>query len=107
MCLWSAGVIREHPEIVGQIVKTHIRASDFARQNLNETAEIYARKNSANVEEIKASLRDWDGDFVTDPNVIISPARLCTHPGRVCGYIKKSLTQGDLFDLTFYKKVKG
>ncbi len=23
------------------------------------------------------------------------------------GYIKKSLTQGDLFDLTFYKKVKG
>ena len=69
----SGKMIREHPEIVGQIVKTHIRASDFARQNLNETAEIYARKNSANVEEIKASLRDWDGDFVTDPNVIISP----------------------------------
>ncbi len=103
----SGKLIREHPEIVEQIVKTHIRASDFARQNLNETAEIYARKNSANVEEIKASLRDWDGDFVTDPNVIISPVLDYARIQYELGYIKKSLTQGDLFDLTFYKKVKG
>jgi NitT/TauT family transport system substrate-binding protein len=103
----SGKLIREHPEIVEQIVKTHIRASDFARQNLNETAEIYARKNSANVEEIKASLRDWDGDFVTDPNVIINPVLDYARIQYELGYIKKSLTQGDLFDLTFYKKVKG
>ena len=103
----SGKLIREHPEIVEQIVKTHIRASDFAKQNLDETAEIYARKNSANVEEIKASLRDWDGDFVTDPNVIINPVLDYARIQYELGYIKKSLTQGDLFDLTFYKKVKG
>ncbi|HET6580444.1 MAG TPA: ABC transporter substrate-binding protein [Methanoregula sp.] len=103
----SGKMIREHPEIVEQIVKTHIRASDFARQNLNETAEIYARKNSANVEEIKASLRDWDGDFVTDPNVIISPVLDYARIQYELGYIKKSLTQNDLFDLSFYAKVKG
>ncbi len=103
----SGKLIREHPEIVGQIVKTHIRASDFARQNLNETAEIYARKNSANVEEIKASLRDWDGDFVTDPNVIINPVLDYARIQYDLGYIKKSLTQSDLFDLSFYAKVKG
>jgi len=103
----SGKLIREHPEVVEQIIKTHIRASDFARQNLNETAEIYARKNSANVEEIKASLRDWDGDFVTDPNVIISPVLDYARIQYELGYIKKSLTQGDLFDLTFYQKVKG
>jgi NitT/TauT family transport system substrate-binding protein len=103
----SGKLIREHPEIVEQIVKTHIRASDFASQNLDETAEIYARKNNANVDEIKASLRDWDGDFVTDPNVIISPVLDYARIQYELGYIKKSLTQGDLFDLTFYQKVKG
>jgi len=103
----SGKLIREHPEIVEQIVKTHIRASDFASQNLNETAEIYARKNSASVEEIKASLRDWDGDFVTEPNVIISPVLDYARIQYELGYIKKSLTQSELFDLTFYKKVKG
>jgi NitT/TauT family transport system substrate-binding protein len=102
----SGKLIREHPEVVEQIIKTHIRASDFASQNLNETAEIYARKSSANVEEIKASLRDWDGDFVTDPNVIISPVMDYARIQYDLGYIKKSLTQSDLFDLTFYGKVK-
>lgn len=103
----SGKLIREHPEIVEQIVKTHIRASDFASRNLDETAEIYARKNSANVDEIKASLRDWDGDFVTDPNVIISPVLDYARIQYELGYIKKSLTQSDLFDLTFFAKVKG
>jgi len=103
----SGKLIREHPEIVEQIVKTHIRASDYASQNLNETAEIYAKKNSAKIDEVKASLIDWDGDFVTDPNVIIGPVMDYAKIQYDLGYIKKPLTQSDLFDLSFYKKVKG
>ena len=103
----SGKLIREHPEIVEQIVKTHIRASEYASQNLDETAVIYAKKTGAKVEDVKASLNDWDGTFVTDPNVIISPVLDYAKIQYELGYIKKPLTQSDLFDLSFYKKVKG
>lgn len=99
----SGKLIREHPEIVEQVVKTHIRASEFAGENINETAEIYAKKTGAKIDEVKASLREWDGDFVTDPNVIIGPVLDYAKIQYDLGYIKKSLTQSDLFDLAFYK----
>jgi NitT/TauT family transport system substrate-binding protein len=103
----SGKLIREHPEVVEQVVKTHIRASEYAGNNLNETAEIYAKKTGAKVDDVKASLRDWDGDFVTDPNVIITPVLDYAKIQYELGYIKKPLTQSDLFDLSFYKKIKG
>ncbi|MCX6691857.1 MAG: ABC transporter substrate-binding protein [Methanoregula sp.] len=103
----SGKLIREHPEIVEQIVKTHIKASDFAIKNPDETAAIYAKKNSAKIEDVKASLRDWDGDFVTDPSIIISPVMDYAKIQYDLKYIKNPLTQDQLFDLTFYKKVKG
>jgi NitT/TauT family transport system substrate-binding protein len=68
---------------------------------------IYAKKTSAKVEDVKASLKDWDGTFVTDPNVIISPVLDYAKFQYDLGYIKKPLAQSDLFDLSFYKKVKG
>jgi PKD repeat protein len=64
--------LKEHPEIVVQLIKTHIKASNYAMQNLNETADIYAKRNNAKVEDIRASLRDWDGSFVTDPNATVT-----------------------------------
>jgi NitT/TauT family transport system substrate-binding protein len=103
----SGKLIREHPEIVEQIVKTHIRASEYASNNLNETAEIYAKKTGAKVEDVKASLKDWDGTFVTDPNVIIDPVMDYAQIQYQLGYIKKPLSQSDLFDLSFYKTAKG
>ena len=103
----SGKLIREHPEIVEQIVKTHIRASEYASNNPDETAAIYAKKTSAKIEDVKASLKDWDGTFVTDPNVIISPVLDYAKIQYELGYIKKPLTQSDLFDLSFYKNVKG
>ncbi|MDD1719469.1 MAG: ABC transporter substrate-binding protein [Methanoregulaceae archaeon] len=104
----SGKLIREHPDIVTQIVKTHIRASEFAanKSNLDETAGIYARKNSANVDEIRKSLQEWDGTFVTDPNVIIKSVLDYAKIQYELGYIKTPLTQDQLFDLSFYQKAK-
>jgi NitT/TauT family transport system substrate-binding protein len=103
----SGKLIREHPDIVEQIVKTHIRASEFASNNLDETAAIYAKKTNAKVEDVKASLKDWDGTFITDPNVIIDPVMDYAQIQYELGYIKKPLSQSDLFDLSFYKTAKG
>jgi NitT/TauT family transport system substrate-binding protein len=100
----SGNLIREHPEIVEQIIKTHINATEFAIQDSDGAAAIYAAKTGANSEVVKESFKNWDGAFVTDPAVIVDPVMDYAQIQYELGYIKKPLTQDDLFDLSFYKK---
>jgi NitT/TauT family transport system substrate-binding protein len=100
----SGELIREHPEIAEQIIRTHIRATEFAVQNPDETAAIYAAKTGADVEVVKESLKNWDGAFVTDPVVIVEPVMDYAEIQYELGYIKKPLTQDELFDLRLYQK---
>ena len=100
----SGNLIREHPEIVEQIIKTHINATEFAIQDPDGAAAIYAAKTGANGEVVKESFKNWDGAFITDPAVIVGPVMDYAQIQYQLGYIKKPLTQDDLFDLSFYKK---
>jgi NitT/TauT family transport system substrate-binding protein len=56
------------------------------------------------VEVVKESLKNWDGAFVTDPAVIVDPVMDYAEIQYELGYIKKPLTQDELFDLTLYQK---
>jgi NitT/TauT family transport system substrate-binding protein len=100
----SGKLIREHPEIVRQIIKTNDKAVLYNEQNLDEAAVIYADKTGSKLEDVKASLKEWDGNWASDPNIIISPVVDYARIQYDLGYIKKPLTQADLFDLSFYKK---
>ena len=100
----SGKLIREHPEIVEQIIRTHLKATEFAVQNTDEAAEIYAAKTGADVEVVKNSFRTWDGSFVTDPAAIVDPVMDYAQIQYELGYIKQPLTQDELFDLTLYQK---
>jgi NitT/TauT family transport system substrate-binding protein len=103
----SGKLIREHPEIVEQILKTHMKAIDYIAQNPDDAAAIYAKKTSAKLDDVKASLKEWDGSFAADPNLIVAPVMDYAKIQYDLKYIKNPLTQDQLFDLTFYKKVKG
>ena len=100
----SDQLIREHPELVEQIIRTHIRATEFANQNPDEAAMIYSAKTGLDVDIVRESLKDWDGAFVTDPAAIVAPVMDYAQIQYELGYIEKPLTQDDLFDLTLYKK---
>jgi len=100
----SGKLIREHPEIVQQILKTHEKAVDYNEKNLDEAAAIFAKKTGAKLDDVKASLKTWDGKFVTDPNVIVDPVLDYAKIQYDLGYIKTPLTKDQLFDLSFYKK---
>jgi len=102
----SGSLIREHPEIVEQIVKTHIRATEYNLEHQDEAASLYAAKTGQNVETVKASFRDWDGTWTADPNVITTSVVEYTNLQYELGYISKPLTQDDLFDLSFYEKAR-
>ena len=99
----SGKLIRENPEIVEQIIRTHVNATEFAVANPDEAAAIYAAKTGADVNVVKESFRNWDGAFVTDPAAIVDPVMDYAEIQYELGYIKKPLTQDDLFDLTFYR----
>jgi len=102
----SGSLIREHPEIVEQVVRTHIRATEYNLENPDEAASIYSAKTGQNVETVKASFRDWDGTWTADPNVITTSVVEYTNLQYELGYIDKPLTEDDLFDLSFYEKAR-
>ena len=100
----SGKLIREHPEIVSQILKTNEKAVAFNIQNSDEAAAIYATKTGAKVEDVKASLKEWDGNWATDPAPIVDSVLDYAKIQYNLGYIKTPLTKDQLFDLSFYKK---
>jgi NitT/TauT family transport system substrate-binding protein len=100
----SGKMIREHPEIVRQILKTNDRAVAYNQQNPEEAAKIYATKTGAKLEDVKASLQEWDGNWNSDPNLIVAPVLDYARIQYDLGYIKAPLTKDQIFDLTFYKK---
>ena len=102
----SGSLIREHPEIVEQVVKTHINATEYNLEHPDEAASIYSGKTGQNVETVKASFRDWDGTWIADPKVITTSVVEYTNLQYELGYINKPLTQDDLFDLSFYEKAR-
>jgi NitT/TauT family transport system substrate-binding protein len=104
--LISGKLIREHPDLVNQIVKTHIKATNYVYSNPEEAAKIYVAKTKQNLTVVENSMRDWDGKWISDPNVQISSTLEYAKVDKDLGYINKTLTSADLFDTTFYEKAK-
>ncbi|MFY9800367.1 MAG: ABC transporter substrate-binding protein [Methanoregula sp.] len=100
----SGKLIREHPEIVRQIIKTNDKAVAWNQQNLDEAAQIYSTRTGASLADVKASLTEWDGSWASDPNVIVEPVLDYAKIQYELGFIKKPLTKDEIFDLTFYQK---
>ena len=100
----SGKLIREHPEIVRQIIKTNDKAVAWNQQNLDEAAQIYSTKTGASLADVKASLAEWDGSWASDPNVIVEPVLDYAKIQYDLGFIKKPLTKDEISDLTFYQK---
>src|SRR5512136_294027 len=94
----SGKLIRERPDIVRQIVKTNDKAVLYNEQNLDEAAAIFANKTGTKLVDVNASLNEWDGNWSSDPNIIISPVLDYAKIQYDLGYIKKPLTRDDLFD---------
>jgi len=100
----SGKLIRERPDIVRQIVKTNDKAVLYNEQNLDEAAAIFAKKTGSKLEDVKDSLNEWDGNWASDPNIIINSVLDYAKIQYDSGIIKKPLTKDDLFDLSFYQK---
>ncbi|MDN7024220.1 ABC transporter substrate-binding protein [Methanoculleus sp. FWC-SCC1] len=102
--LVSGKLIREQPDLVTEIVKTHVRATDYSLANKDEAATTYAAKTGQDVAIVKKSFAEWDGTWVYDPNLITDSVVSYTQIQYDLGYVNKPLTKDEIFDLSFYEK---
>lgn len=105
--LVSEKLIKDHPDLVEQIVKTHINATNYINANPEEAAKIFVKKvKGQNLTVAEASIKNWDGKWVSDPNLQVPSTIEYAKLDKTLGYINKTLTQDDIFDTSFYIKAK-
>jgi len=107
-CLVVSGdLIENHPEMVEEIIRIHIKATDYVNANQNESARIFADKIGYDFDQVEYSFETWDGKWITDPHTILNDAIEFAKVDYDLGYIDRVLTAEDLFDTSFYDKVTG
>jgi NitT/TauT family transport system substrate-binding protein len=104
--LISGKLIREHPDLVNQIIKTHIKATNYVNANPEDAAKIFANRTKQKLTVVEASMKNWDGKWVSDPAVEVSSTVQYAKVDKDLGYFNKTLTKEDLFDTSFYEKAK-
>jgi NitT/TauT family transport system substrate-binding protein len=98
--------IRDHPDLVVQIIRTHINATDYANAHTRETAAIYANRIEDNLSTIEYSIRTWDGEWISDPHVEIPSALEYATVDYQLNYTSRQLSEGGLFNTSLYDKVR-
>ncbi|MCC7575760.1 MAG: ABC transporter substrate-binding protein [Methanomethylovorans sp.] len=102
----SGNLIRDHPEVVEKIVETHVQATEYNNAHPDEAAQIYAADQQMDIKIVQNSIKDWDGTWVADPHLIVNSTVDYANIQYELGYIKKPLTEKDIFDMSFYDSLQ-
>jgi NitT/TauT family transport system substrate-binding protein len=100
--LVSGKLLREQPDLVDQIIKTHIKATEYVNSNPEEAAQIYSLRTKQDITVVEASIKRWDGEWVSNPVIQIPSTLEYAKVDQQLGYINKTLSKDDLFDTSFY-----
>ena len=109
----SEEMMRDHPDIVTQIIKTHINATEYVNDHPEEAAEIFAKWQGADAATIKHSMSITDGRWIHDPHLGVESsleyARVIYELNRERYETKgiAPLTEEDIFDTHFYDNIMG
>ena len=106
-CLVVSGkLMREEPKLVEQIIKIHIRATEYINENPERAALIYSAKTGQNLTMVQHSIENWDGAWISDPHEMIPSVVEYAKVDYELGYTgDKLLTEDDLFETSFYDRV--
>jgi len=98
----SGKLMRENPDLVKQIIRTHIRATEYINKHPDEAAEIYAERTGQDLDQVKRSIDEWDGKWISDPNIQVSSTVEYASIDFELNYTDRELQELDLFDTSFY-----
>jgi NitT/TauT family transport system substrate-binding protein len=109
----SEEMMTNHPELLKQILKTHIRATEYEIAHPEEAAEIYAKVQGADTATIKRSINVSDMHWIHDPHVLIESG---LEYAQVIYELNREryenlgievLGEEDIFDTRFYDDITG
>jgi NitT/TauT family transport system substrate-binding protein len=98
-------LIRNYPEVVEQLIRTHINATNYINAYPDRAAEIYSNYTGQDLNAIEYSIKTWDGKWISDPHALINDTLEFAAYQYKTNYTKKMLSKKDLFDTSFYDKV--
>ncbi|WP_292487906.1 ABC transporter substrate-binding protein [Methanohalobium sp.] len=101
----SDELINNNPEITKEIVKTHVEATEYNKNHMDEAAQIFANYTGWEVSQVKKSLNEWDGQWIADPKAIVDPTVNYAQVQYELGYIDKNLKRSDMFNTSFYESI--
>lgn len=102
----SAKLIKERPDLVEQIIRTHINATNYINSHPEEAAVIYAKRTGQNLSHVNHSIETWDGKWISDPSLQIPSTVEYAKIDYEMKYTQRELKKEDLFDTSFYEKIK-
>jgi NitT/TauT family transport system substrate-binding protein len=98
-------LIRGHPEVVDQLIRTHINATNYINAHPEEAARVYANHTGQDLKAVEYSIKSWDGRWISDPYPLINDTLEFARFQYQTNYTQKMLTEEDLFDTSFYDRV--
>lgn len=96
-------LMREQPDLLEQIIKTHINATNFVNAHPEEAARIYSNKTKQNLTTVEYSIQTWDGKWISDPKIQIPSTVQYAKIDYEMNYTQKELKAEDLFNVSFYE----
>jgi NitT/TauT family transport system substrate-binding protein len=102
----SSRLIKDQPELVEQIVRIHIKATDYVNSHPEEAARIYANHTGQDLKMVKYSMKTWDGKWISDPYIQIQSTLEYASSECAMNYTTRTLTEQDLFNTSFYDRAK-
>jgi len=102
----SDKLIKENPDVVEKIVKVHVKAMDYIDTNREEAINITAQKLKISPEILRKSFESGRTKYNPDPKLIETGTRRFADDLLELGVLTKPVNVSDLFDFTFYEKVK-
>ncbi len=101
----SGEMIRNHPDIVREVLAINNRATEFNKENPDEAAGYMVALTGMEKDVILKSLDEWDGQWVSDPNAISPSVEEYASEQHALGYIKTEVTASDLIDTGFWDQL--
>ena len=101
----SGDMIRNHPDIVKEVLKMHLKATEYNIKNPEEAANYMNELTQLDKGVILKSLQKWDGEYELDPTSISGSVSNFSVQQKDLGYLKKAVSETDLFDTSFWKKI--
>ncbi|WP_018257258.1 ABC transporter substrate-binding protein [Halomicrobium katesii] len=104
----SESLVDENPDFVRELVSTHVRATDFIRENRDQAAEMASEVVGSDVlpvEIARTAINSPASNFISDPHEIVEKSLVYNDFHQQLGSVDTDLSEADVFDHSFYEEV--